>query len=259
MINHLNNLTAEEIEFFGNGFATRYYDALMGKPNASALRQLYNDKSKYVFVQPGRPDYEMEGLLLIGRFLKRMEYSKCEVTIRSVTTARRAHPTEFTVSSVCELSRLGNNVLRTFTQLFVVKRVPWTTAEFQIAITEFKFDDDIVDFSIPIAVGDKPEGSRAIITDKFNKLVSPITMASDKIAAGKPKVLDRPVDRKLNNPIKKSTVRLTPAGSGALNRKVRDQFMPRRIENTGKPNITTMQLFANNASKGDCLDLVKTY
>lgn len=94
MINHLNNLTAEEIEFFGNGFATRYYDALMGKPDASALRQLYNDKSKYVFVQPGHPDYEMEGLLLIGRFLKRMEYSKCEVTIRSVTTARRAHPTD---------------------------------------------------------------------------------------------------------------------------------------------------------------------
>lgn len=84
-------------------------------------------------------------------------------------------------------------------------------------------------------------------------------MASDKIAAGKPKVVDTPVDRKLNNPIKKSTVRLTPAGSRALNRKVRGQFMPRRIENTGKPNITTMQLFANNASKGDCLDLVKTY
>lgn len=160
----ISNLKTDDLateESIGTGFAERYYDALAGQPNASALRQFYDGRSKYVFAQTGRPDYEMEGLLLIGRFLKRMEYDKCTVTVWSVVTVRKAPDG---IHGFVGLRTVTPRP-RTFTQSSVIKRVPWTTAEFQIALTRFKFDDGTADFSIAIAVGGKPEESRVIRTE----------------------------------------------------------------------------------------------
>ncbi|XP_025417054.1 uncharacterized protein LOC112688196 [Sipha flava] len=119
-----NVMAAEDIESTGRGFVTKYFDALMGKPNPSALRQLLNEQSVYVFAQYGHPDHEMYGMCLIGWFIKRMEYGKCTVIVRSVDTSARPHPEEFAVSSLCELMRPGKDVPLMFTQSFIIKRVP---------------------------------------------------------------------------------------------------------------------------------------
>lgn len=278
----VGDLAAEEIESIGTGFAARYYDALAGKPDASALRRFYSDKSKYVFAQPGRPDCEMRGLLLIGRFLRRMRYSECTVTVRSVATARRAHnPAELAVTSVCELTRPGcNAVPRTFIQSSVVKRVPWTTAEFQIVATEFRFTDDSVDPSVPIALGDKPKGSSAISAGTSGKLVnSPPVVAFDRrkaAAAGKPRVMNRGVAAAKPNDLCREWRKSTRAArSGPPEGYVNGQSSSRRRADsklargtpttvpekrvTGKPAIfpMTRPVVYNNALKGDDgLDLV---
>jgi hypothetical protein len=147
-----NVMTNEEAESIGNGFSTKYFDALMGKPNPMALRQMFNEQSVYIFTQHGHPDHEMYGMYLIGSFIKRMEYSKCTVTVRSVATINRPHPTEFTVVSVCELKRPGYDTTFKFTQTFIIKRVPWTATEFRIVETHSKFKDDIEEDYLPKAV-----------------------------------------------------------------------------------------------------------
>jgi hypothetical protein len=142
----------EGIESIGRGFVSKYFDALASKPNSTALRRFFNESSTYVFTQHGRPDHEMHGLYLIGWFVKRMEYSECTVTVRSVNTAARAHPTEFTVSSICELLRPENDFPLNFVQTFVIKRVPWTQTDYQIVETQSKYEDEIEDDFLPKAV-----------------------------------------------------------------------------------------------------------
>jgi hypothetical protein len=145
-------MATEDIESIGNGFVTKYFDALMGKPNPSALRRLFNEQSVYVFAQQGHPDFEMYGMYLIGWFIKRMEFCKCTVTICSVDTSARPHPAELAVSSVCELMRPENDAPFMFTQTFIIKRVPWTKTEFQIVETRSKFDDEIENDYLPKVV-----------------------------------------------------------------------------------------------------------
>jgi hypothetical protein len=65
-----NVMAAEKVESIGNGFITKYFDALMGKSNPLALRQMFNEQSVYVFAQRGRPDHELYGMYLIGCFIK---------------------------------------------------------------------------------------------------------------------------------------------------------------------------------------------
>jgi hypothetical protein len=83
-----------------------------------------------------------------------MEYSKCTVTVRSVDTTVRPYPTKFTVVSVCELIRPGNDAPFKFTQKFIIKRVPWTTTKFRIIEIHFKFEDVIEDTSKTAEVSD---------------------------------------------------------------------------------------------------------
>jgi hypothetical protein len=142
----------EDINSIGSEFVSKYFDALASKPNSSALRQFFHENSIYVFAQHEHPDHEMQGLSLIGWFVKRMKYSECTVTVRSVNTAERAHSTEFTVSSICELLRPENNVPLNFVQTFVIKRVAWTQKDFQIIKTQSKFEDEIEDDFLPKAV-----------------------------------------------------------------------------------------------------------
>jgi hypothetical protein len=142
----------EDIEFIGSEFVSKYFDALAGMPNSSALRKFFHENSIYVFAQHGRPDHEIQGLSLIEWFVKRMKYSECTVTVRSVNTAARAHSTEFTVSSICELLRPENNVPLNFVQTFAIKRVAWTQKDFQIIETVSKFEDEIEDDFLPKAV-----------------------------------------------------------------------------------------------------------
>jgi hypothetical protein len=54
-----NVTAAEKVESIGNGFSTKYFDALMGKPNSMALQQMFNEQSVYIFTQHGHPDHEM--------------------------------------------------------------------------------------------------------------------------------------------------------------------------------------------------------
>jgi hypothetical protein len=147
-----NVMAIEDVESIGNGFVTKYFDALMGKPNPSALRQLFNEQSVYVFAQHGYPDHEMYGMYLIGWFIKRMEYCKCTVTVCSIDTSARPHPAEFAVSTVCKLMRPEKDSPFMFTQTFIIKRVPWTRTEFQIVETRSKFDDEIEDDYLPKVV-----------------------------------------------------------------------------------------------------------
>ena len=141
-----NAMAADEVEFIRSGFVTKYFDA------PRALRQLFNELSLYIFAQHGHPDHEMYGMYLIGWFIRRMEYEKCTVTVFSVETSTRSHPTEFAVSSVCELIRPENDVPLKFTQTFVIRRVPWTRTEFHIVETRSKFDVEIENDYLPKVV-----------------------------------------------------------------------------------------------------------
>jgi hypothetical protein len=142
----------KNIDSIGSEFVSKYFNALVGNPNSSVLRQFFHENSIYVFAQHGRPNHEIQGLSLIEWFVRRMKYSECTVTIRSVNTAARAHSTEFTVSSICELLRPENNVPLNFVQTFIIKRVAWTQKDFQIIETQCQFEDEIEDDFLPKAV-----------------------------------------------------------------------------------------------------------
>lgn len=144
-------MTSEEINSIGKDFSSRYYDALVGKPDASALMRFFDRNSTYTFVQrrTGRPDYVMQGADLIGEFAERMQYGRCTaVTVRSVNTTR-VGSTRFNVSVVGELLCPANDVARKFLQTAVLKRVAWTRAEVLVIHTVFEFDDRIVDDVLP--------------------------------------------------------------------------------------------------------------
>jgi hypothetical protein len=257
------NLTDEEVESIGIGFVTRYYDALVGVPNPLALQRFYNDKSKYVVAQHGRPNYEMKGLLLIGRFMKRMGYSECTVTIRSVTTAVR--PTaELMVSSIGELSQPGNMVPQKFTQSSVIKRVPWTVADYQIVETVFRYDSDTMDHRIPIAVS----GTPVVDGPKRNDTSA---MASDEKAAGKPK--HTPANRvgKSNVSGRKSTTSTVPVASSLTANGIVDgkssnrrptylrKLTPAIVSVTEKPIKKVKPVMKNLSSKGTQSLIIQMY
>jgi hypothetical protein len=235
------NLTDEEVESIGTGFSSRYYDALAGEPNRSALRRFYNDRSKYVVMQRGRPDYEMKSLLLIGRFVKRMGYSECTVTIRSVITAVR--PTaELVVLSVGELLYPGNMVPRKFTQSFVIKRVPWTAAEYQIVEMVFRYDNDTVDHRIPIAVN----GTPVVAGPKRNDTA----VVSDEKATGKLKCTPANRVGKSNVTGGKSMTSTVPVvGSLAANGKVDGKSCSSRSTHSRKLALVTVSVTGNPIMK----------
>jgi hypothetical protein len=52
--------TSAVVEDIGSEFSSKYFDALAGKPNSSALRKFFHENSIYVFAQHGRPDHEMQ-------------------------------------------------------------------------------------------------------------------------------------------------------------------------------------------------------
>jgi hypothetical protein len=81
-----------------------------------------------------------------------MKYNKCTVTVRSVDNIVRPHPTEFKLLSVCELMRPGKKTPFKFTQMFVIRHVPWSTTEFSIIETYSKFEDEIEDDYLPKSV-----------------------------------------------------------------------------------------------------------
>lgn len=195
MIINSGNVTAEEVGAIGSEFTTKYFDALMGKPNPSALRKFFNERSVYVFAQRGSPDREMHGLHIIGCFMKRMKYSQCIVTVHSVDTTTRPDPTEFTVFAVCELLRPGNDVPLNFAQTFVIKRVPWTRTEFQIVETQSKFNDEIEDDLLPIAVS-VPVACMNLTTktvdttDNLRSAIDTATAVDDERKKSSPKLTD---------------------------------------------------------------------
>lgn len=134
-------VVAEDVDSTGRDFASRYYDAFAGKPDASAFRGFFDGNSKYSFVQhSGRPDHNIQGADSIAELADRMQYGRCAVTVRWVETTR-VGPTWFKVSVVGELLRPENDVPRKFLQSTVIKRVAWTRAEFLVVETAFEFDD----------------------------------------------------------------------------------------------------------------------
>jgi hypothetical protein len=196
-----NITTTEDVESIGNGFVTKYFDALMGKPNPLALRQLFNEQSVYVFAQHRHPDHEMYGMYLIGWFIKRMEYCKCTVTIRSVDTSTRPHPAELMVSSVCELLRPGKDAPFIFTQTFIIKRVPWTRTEFQIVKTRSKFEDEIENDYLPKVVSipincNNMTLKTAEVSDNFRSTFEKVTRVNENLEESSPRRSDEILSNK---------------------------------------------------------------
>lgn len=135
------NMAVDEIARVGSDFASTFYAAFTGKPDARAFRRLFDGCSTFTFVQHcGRTDRRMTGADAIAEFADRMRYDQCTATVRSVTTTR-VRPTWFEIAAVCDLLRRRSDVPCRFSQTIVVRRVAWTRAEYVVVDTSFEFDD----------------------------------------------------------------------------------------------------------------------
>jgi hypothetical protein len=123
-LGNTNVIATEEVESIGNGFITKYFDALMGKSNPLTLRLMFNEQSVYVFAQDvwdvfNRMFHKANGIQsMYGYHILKLPSE------RSVDTIVSPHLTEFKVLSICKLMRLGNDAPYKFTQTFVIRHIP---------------------------------------------------------------------------------------------------------------------------------------